>query len=79
MGHSKGLARGQTNNRHDPGKRIGAERGLGSRMGKTIWTEPAFEYSYNVREAGGLDTARGLMIGLAISQVLWIAIACLVL
>jgi hypothetical protein len=26
-------------------------------------------------EAGGLDTARGLLIGLAISQIFWLALA----
>jgi len=65
-------------------------------MEKTIWSDASLDQSYTQsnmqsytvrdftrergREPGGLDAARGLIIGLAISQVFWLALAaCLVL
>ncbi len=47
----------------------------GSRMEKVIWSENSPDHGYNAVDAGGLDAARGLLIGLAISQVFWVALA----
>jgi hypothetical protein len=44
-------------------------------MEKVIWSDDSLDYTYHSREAGGLDAARGLIIGLAISQVFWLALA----
>ena len=44
-------------------------------MEKVIWSDNSFDYGANRADAGGLDAARGLIIGLAISQVFWIAVA----
>lgn len=44
-------------------------------MEKTIWSEDSLDRRYSMRDAGGLDAARGLVIGLALSQVFWIALA----
>ena len=46
---------------------------------RIIWSEksPDSQSDWNnaAFDTGGLDTARGLMIGLAISQVFWVALA----
>ena len=49
-------------------------------MDKVIWSETSPDYSGLLGDsvggdAKGLETARGLLIGLAISQVFWLAIA----
>jgi hypothetical protein len=44
-------------------------------MEKVIWSDDSLDYAYHTREAGSLDAARGLIIGLAISQVFWLALA----
>ncbi len=44
-------------------------------MEKVVWNEDVFDDGHEMMEAGGLDTARGLIIGLAISQVFWLALA----
>jgi hypothetical protein len=53
------------------------ERGLlwGRKMEKVIWSDHSLDHTYHCREAGSLDAARGLVIGLAISQVFWVALA----
>ncbi|WP_420382408.1 hypothetical protein [Novosphingobium sp.] len=57
-------------------------------MEKTIWSEVSLDLSTTIRdvkrerghEPGSLDAARGLIIGLAISQVFWLLlVACVVL
>jgi hypothetical protein len=59
-------------------------------MEKFIWSEATPEYSARLTDlygghdalrgdAKGLDTARGLLIGLAISQVFWLVLAAFVL
>ena len=44
-----------------------------------IWSEKSpdctTDFNGMTMEAGGLDTARGLLIGLAISQVFWLVLA----
>ena len=47
----------------------------GSRMKKVIRSENLPDHGTNAIESGGLDAARGLLIGLAISQVFWVALA----
>jgi|GEM_PF-1314768 hypothetical protein len=53
-------------------------------MKKIIWSDASLDQSNTVREfglgrePGGLDAARGLLIGLAISQVFWLALAVFV-
>jgi hypothetical protein len=46
---------------------------------RVIWSEKSPDYTNDISgmtiEAGGLDTARGLLIGLAISQVFWLLLA----
>jgi len=50
-------------------------------MEKIIWSDASLDQSNTVREfgsgrePGGLDAARGLLIGLAISQVFWLVLA----
>lgn len=50
-------------------------------MKKIIWSDASLDQANTVREfgpgrePGGLDAARGLLIGLAISQVFWLALA----
>jgi len=44
-------------------------------MDKVIWSDDSLDHAYQCREAGGIDAARGLLIGLAISQVFWVALA----
>lgn len=56
-------------------------------MNKPIWSEPRFDFSVDPTGSddyaagaaainrAGLGAARGLLIGLAISQMFWIAIA----
>jgi hypothetical protein len=49
-------------------------------MEKVIWSDNSPEYGQrdygqNAVDAGGLDAARGLLIGLAISQVFWLGVA----
>jgi hypothetical protein len=44
-------------------------------MEKVIWSESTLDEAHNAPDAGGLDAARGLLIGLAISQVFWLALA----
>lgn len=49
-------------------------------MEKTIWNEDALggasiTSEINRPDTNGTDTARGLLIGLAISQVFWVALA----
>lgn len=44
-------------------------------MDKVIWSETSPDYGQSVVDAGGLDAARGLLIGLAISQVFWLILA----
>ncbi len=41
-------------------------------MDKYIWGERTPD---TIRETGGLDAARGLIIGFAISQVFWLVLA----
>ena len=48
-------------------------------MDKVLWSDASFDYTDNTPDAGGLDTARGLIIGLAISQVFWLTLAYFVL
>jgi hypothetical protein len=43
-------------------------------MDKVIRSDDSLDYIYNTPDAGGLDAARGLIIGLAISQVFWIVV-----
>jgi len=44
-----------------------------------IWSDNSPDFFYDPNgmaiDAGGLDAARGLLIGLAISQVFWLALA----
>jgi len=47
----------------------------GSRMEKVIWSDNSPDQGHAMVEAGGLEAARGLLIGLAISQVFWLALA----
>lgn len=54
--------------------------GRGNRMTKRfIWSDNSPDFFYDPNgmaiDAGGLDAARGLLIGLAISQVFWLALA----
>lgn len=44
-------------------------------MDKIIWSENSRDTPYTMGERGGLDAARGLIIGLAISQVFWLGLA----
>jgi hypothetical protein len=44
-------------------------------MEKVIWSDASLDYIDNTPDAGGLDAARGLLVGLAISQVFWLALA----
>ena len=59
-------------------------------MEKVIWSDTSPDYGHNANghnayghnsyghnaiDAGGLDAARGLLIGLAISQVFWLVLA----
>lgn len=44
-------------------------------MEKVIWSEISPDYTSNTHDASGLDTARGLLIGLAISQLFWVSLA----
>jgi hypothetical protein len=51
-------------------------------MEKIAWSENSPDPSTPdpstfAREGGGLDAARGLIIGLAVSQVFWLALALL--
>ncbi len=48
-------------------------------MEKINWQDNPPDGAYPTREAGGLDAARGLLIGLAISQVFWVLLAIIVL
>jgi hypothetical protein len=57
-------------------------------MKKVIWSDVPLDQSTAMREValergrerGGLDAARGLIIGLAISQLFWLVLAaCVVL
>ena len=36
-------------------------------MDKIVWSNDPLDRRYNMRDAGGLDAARGLVIGLALS------------
>ncbi len=45
-------------------------------MDKYIWSETTPD---TIRETGGLDAARGLIIGLAISQVFWLILAVILI
>jgi hypothetical protein len=47
-------------------------------MEKVIWSEYSPDHSHTAVEAGGLDTAQGLLIGLGISLVFWLGLAALV-
>jgi len=55
-------------------------------MKKIIWNDVSLDESTSTREfavgrgrePGGLDAARGLIIGLAISQVFWLVLAACV-
>lgn len=44
-------------------------------MKKLIWSVDTLERTYDMKDSGGLDAVRGIFIGLAISQVFWLAIA----
>jgi hypothetical protein len=67
----------------------GAATIRGCAMEKVIWSETPPEYLGTApspwgretlgSDASGLDTARGLLIGLAISQIFWLALALFVL
>ena len=44
-------------------------------MEKVIWSDTSLDYGEHVGDAGGLNAARGLLIGLAISPIFWIVLA----
>lgn len=46
-------------------------------MNNTRWSDSSPGYQA-LPDAKGLDTARGLIIGLALSQIFWIALAFLI-
>ncbi|WP_353229450.1 hypothetical protein [Novosphingobium sp.] len=48
-------------------------------MERVIWRDNAPEQFYNTHDSSGLDAARGLIIGMAISQVFWMGLALFLL
>lgn len=50
----------------------------GSTMDNAIWRHASPDYGHYTIDADGLDPVRGLLIGLAISQVFWLTLAWLI-
>lgn len=48
-------------------------------MNKVIWSDESLDQGDITPEAGGLDAARGLIIGLAISQIFWLTLALILI
>lgn len=44
-------------------------------MEKSIWSVQTLDHAYHSSDDSGLGAARGLLIGFAISQIFWVALA----
>ncbi len=64
---------------HASRARIGAVQIGDARMDKAFWRDDSPDRYYNMHDSGGLDAARGLVIGLALSQVFWVGLALFLL